>query len=113
GLNSLTDRAKMLQVSRFNVDAGRRGENVERKTQRYVAGFEGFLSENWTYEVSGVYGKTEIDRLNLNNRINDRWQAGMDVVRDGSGNLACRVSVDPNAINPNTGVRYLDLSRQG
>jgi outer membrane receptor protein involved in Fe transport len=113
GLNSLTDRAKMLQVSRFNVDAGRRGENVERKTQRYVAGFEGFLSENWTYEVSGVYGKTEIDRLNLNNRINDRWQAGMDVVRDASGNLACRVSVDPNAINPNTGVRYLDLSRQG
>ncbi|MBN7137158.1 TonB-dependent receptor [Lysobacter enzymogenes] len=113
GLNSLTDRNKMLQVSRFNVDAGRRGENVERTTQRYVAGLEGYLTENWTYEVSANYGQTEVDRLNLNNRINDRWQAGMDVVRDGAGNPVCRVTLDPNAINPNTGVRYLDLSRQG
>ncbi|MEH6419816.1 TonB-dependent receptor domain-containing protein [Pseudomonas sp. CGJS7] len=113
GLNSLTDRDKMLQIARFNVDAGRRGEHVERTTQRYVAGLEGFLGENWSYEVSANYGKTEIDRLNLNNRINDRWQAGMDVVRDGAGNLVCRVSLDPNAINPNTNARYLDLSRQG
>ena len=113
GLNSLTNRDRMLQVSRFNVDAGQRGENVERKTQRFVAGFEGSLSENWTYEVSGVYGKTDVDRLNLNNRINERWQAGMDVVRDASGNVACRVTVDPNAINPNTGNRYHEIARTG
>ncbi|ALN62308.1 tonB-dependent Receptor Plug domain protein [Lysobacter antibioticus] len=111
--NGLASPASQLQISRFNVDAGRRGEQVDRKTQRYVAGLEGYLSENWTYEVSGVYGKTEIDRLNLNNRINDRWQAGMDVVRDANGNLACRVSVNPNAINPNTGRAYLDISRAG
>ncbi len=113
GLNSLTDRSRMLQVGRFNVDAGQRGENVERETQRFVAGFEGYLSENWTYEVSGVYGKTEVDRLNLNNRINERWQAGMDVVRDGSGNLVCRVTLDPNAINPNTNARYHEIARTG
>ncbi|WP_394540886.1 TonB-dependent receptor [Lysobacter enzymogenes] len=113
GLRDPNDAAQALQVSRFNVDAGRRGEDVERTTQRYVAGLEGFLNENWSYEVSANYGQTEIDRLNLNNRINERWQAGMDAVRDASGNIVCRVSLDPNAINPNTKQRYHEIARQG
>jgi len=113
GLRDPNDAAQALQISRFNVDAGRRGEDVERTTQRYVAGLEGFLNENWSYEVSANYGQTEIDRLNLNNRINERWQAGMDAVRDASGNIVCRVSLDPNAINPNTRQRYHEIARQG
>lgn len=95
-----------LVLNRFNVDAGRRGEKIERQTSRVVFGLEGNLGENWTYETSANFGQTTIDRLNLNNRINERWHAGMDVIRDASGKLVCRASVDPTAINPNTGQRY-------
>lgn len=102
-----------LQVHRFNVDAGRRGEIVDRDTRRAVLGLEGYFSNDWTYEISANYGETNIDRVNLNNRINARWHAGMDAVVDASGNIRCRVDVDPDAINPNTGTPYHEIARTG
>lgn len=102
-----------LTLSRFNVDAGRRGEDVERQTSRVVFGLEGYLGEDWSYETSLNYGQTTISRLNLNNRINERWQAGLDVVRDASGNLVCRTTLDPGAINPHTGNVYSNFARTG
>jgi len=95
-----------LILARFNVDAGRRGEQIERQTTRAVLGLEGNLGEEWTYEASANFGQTTIDRINLNNRINERWHAGMDTALDSSGRVVCRASLDPNAINPNTGQRY-------
>ncbi|KLJ01408.1 TonB-dependent receptor [Luteimonas sp. FCS-9] len=97
---------QFLAVNRMNVDAGRRGEQVDRDTKRLVVGLEGFLSENWAYEASVNYGESSISRVNLNNRINERWQAGLDTVLDANGNIACRVTVDPTAINIHTGNPY-------
>ena len=102
-----------LQINRFNVDAGRRGENVERQTVRAVLGIEGFFGDNWSYEASANYGQTTIDRLNLNNRINERWHAGMDVARDTNGNLVCRTTIDPTAVNPHTNTVYSSFARTG
>lgn len=97
---------QFLPVTRFNMDAGRRGEIVDRSTTRIVAGIEGFFGDSWSYEASVNYGESSIARQNLNNRINERWQAGLDVVRDADGNLDCRVNVDPAAINIHTGRPY-------
>ena len=114
-LGALMDAAGLtqLQVSRFNVDAGRRGENVERQTTRAVLGIEGYFGEEWSYEASANYGQTTIDRLNLNNRINERWHAGLDVARDANGNLVCRTTIDPNAVNPHTNTVYSSFARTG
>lgn len=114
-LGALMDAAGLtqLQVSRFNVDAGRRGENVERQTTRAVLGIEGYFGEEWSYEASANYGQTTIDRLNLNNRINERWHAGLDVARDTNGNLVCRTTIDPNAVNPHTNTVYSSFARTG
>lgn len=114
-LGALMDAAGLtqLQVSRFNVDAGRRGENVERQTARAVLGIEGYFGDNWSYEASANYGQTTIDRLNLNNRINERWHAGLDVARDTNGNLVCRTTIDPTAINPHTNTVYSSFARTG
>ncbi|UNK57692.1 TonB-dependent receptor [Pseudoxanthomonas daejeonensis] len=110
---TVQDGQKILQVSRFNVDAGRRGENVERQTARAVFGFEGYLGD-WNYEASANYGQTTIDRLNLNNRINERWQAGMDAVRDpATGNIVCRTTLNAGAINPHTNAIYSSFARTG
>jgi len=97
---------RFLGVNRMNADAGRRGEQVDRDTKRVVVGMEGYFGDSWSYEASFNYGESSIDRLNLNNRINERWQAGLDTVRDANGNIACRVSVDPTAINIHTGQVY-------
>lgn len=96
-----------LQLSRFNVDAGRRGEQVERATARAVIGLEGMFGDDWSYEASANYGQTNIDRINVNNRIEERWQAGLDAVIDpATGRVACRTTVNPAAINPYTGRQY-------
>lgn len=100
-------------MNRFNVDAGRRGENIERRTYRAVLGAEGNVTDNWTYDVSANYGKTTVDRLNLNNRINERWQAGIDAARDASGSIVCRTTLDQTAVNPHTGRVYSALAREG
>jgi len=97
---------RYLGVNRMNADAGRRGEQVDRDTKRVVVGLEGYFGDSWSYEASFNYGESTIDRVNLNNRINERWQAGLDTVRDASGNIVCRVSVDPTAINIHTGQVY-------
>jgi outer membrane receptor protein involved in Fe transport len=98
--------ASTLTVNRFNVDAGRRGEEVKRETRRAVFGAEGMFGDNWSYEVSGNYGETEINRVNVNNRYNERWFAGLDAVRTADGRIVCRMDVNPAAINPQTGKPY-------
>jgi iron complex outermembrane recepter protein len=102
-----------LNVARFNVDAGQRGETVERQTSRVAMGLEGNFGESWSYEASAVYGQTTVDRVNLANRINERFQAGIDVTRDAAGNLVCRTTQDANAINPHTGRVYSSFARTG
>lgn len=98
--------AEYFEIGRMNVDAGRRGEQIERDTKRIVVGLEGFFGENWTYETSFNYGESSISRLNLNNRINERWHAGLDTVLDANGNIVCRSTLDPNAFNIHTGRQY-------
>ncbi|KRG50839.1 TonB-dependent receptor [Stenotrophomonas maltophilia] len=98
--------ADTLSISRFNVDAGRRGEEVKRETKRIVLGLEGSFGDNWSYEASANYGETVVDRINVNNRINERWFAGLDAVKDGSGKVVCRMDLDPGAINPDTDEPY-------
>lgn len=109
----ITAPTQTFGIARFNVDAGRRGEEVERKTTRAVIALEGFLTSDWTYDASLVYGETTVNRLNLANRINERFQAGFDTARDPSGNIVCRGSIDPGAINPNTGRIYSAFATSG
>lgn len=109
----ITSPASIININRFNVDAGQRGELVERKTTRGVVAFEGHFLDNWTYDASLVYGETVVNRLNTNNRINERFQAGLDTARDSSGRIVCRVSIDPNAINPTTSRAYSSFASTG
>lgn len=92
-----------INVSRFDTDAGRRGEDTTRDTFRTVIGANGTITGDWQYDASLNYGETRETRYNLNNRINDRFYASIDAVRDANGSIVCRSSLDPNSINPNTG----------
>jgi outer membrane receptor protein involved in Fe transport len=93
---------KSIAVSRFDTDAGRRGEDTSRDTSRLVLGANGVISGAWQYDGYVDYGVTDETRHNLNNRIRDRFNASIDAVRDpSSGNIVCRSTLNPNAINVN------------
>lgn len=75
---------------------------TERNTYRAVAGLEGDFDNGIGYDFSLNYGRFEqdIDRTNI--IVIDRWFAALDAVSDGSGNPACRSTVDPLAPPLNT-----------
>ncbi len=96
------NKLSSIKVSRFDVDSGLRTEDTKRNTTRAVIGANGVISGDWEYDTSLVYGVTDETRHNLNNRIKDRFYASIDAVRDTSGNIVCRSTMNPNAVNPNS-----------
>lgn len=93
-----------LEIRRFHVDAGQRGEANERQTHRMVFGFEGDfevpgLGRDWKYELAYTYGRTTQTLVANNNRVNDRFFAAIDAVTDvngdfgNPGDVVCRVQL--------------------
>lgn len=85
-------------VTRDNFDLGQRGENIKRETFRSVVGVKGDLSSSLHYELSYVFGRTNVTNRFVNDRYTDRFNAALDAVRDpATGNITCRVNLDPTA----------------
>ncbi|MEM8935980.1 MAG: TonB-dependent receptor [Pseudomonadota bacterium] len=87
----------VIFVQRFNLDLGRRGEENETRTRRFVAGFEGeydnpLFGETWTYDASFNYGRSKRTLVALNNRLNLNWFAAIDAVTAPGGGAECRVT---------------------
>jgi outer membrane receptor protein involved in Fe transport len=84
-------------VTRDNFDFGQRGEAIDRETCRGVIGARGDLGSHANYELSYVYGRTEVENHYISNRITDRFFAALDVVTDpATGQPTCRVNLDPD-----------------
>ena len=97
-IGALTEGEPYL-VSRDHFDLGIRAEDITRDSIRGVVGLEGDLSDNLRYEVSYVYGETEVENNIINNRLNDRWAAALDAVIDpATGQATCRSNLDPSAV---------------
>jgi hypothetical protein len=65
-------------VGRDNLDLGEVVRDITRQTYRVAFGFEGDLTSNLRYELSYVYGRTEEENIERNNRINERWFAAIE-----------------------------------
>lgn len=72
-----------LNLRRFNTDLGFREEFTNRQTARGVVGlrgaFEGF-GRTFDYDLFANYGRTTVERVNENNRIDETWFAAIDAV---------------------------------
>ncbi|MGX5201340.1 TonB-dependent receptor domain-containing protein [Aliikangiella sp. IMCC44632] len=68
-------------LRRFHTDFGRRKELNDRNTFRMVVGARGFIGIDWEWEAFANYGRTDIQRSNFNNRIDERFYASADAVR--------------------------------
>ncbi|MFS0774391.1 TonB-dependent receptor plug domain-containing protein [Sphingomonas sp. 1P08PE] len=93
-------------LNRDNFDIGQRGSTITRETFRGVTGLRGELGPNARYELSYTFGQTDVTNRYVNDLFNDRYFAALDTVRLPSGQITCRVNVDPNwtpdqPFNPN------------
>jgi outer membrane receptor protein involved in Fe transport len=105
-----------ISLNRFNTDFGGRAELHERDTYRVVAGLEGTFNDDWHYDVSVNYGhlKTKLDSLNNLLLFDiDGNEAGFllasDAVRNGAGQIVCRVNADANPNNDAPGCVPINL----
>ncbi len=70
-----------IDLRRFNIDLGLRQENNNRETVRIVTGMKGKLWEGFDYDTFLNYGRSSVERINANNRIDERFAAAYDAVR--------------------------------
>lgn len=64
-------------------------ENTERTTLRFVTGLRGdFEKLGWKWELSYNYGRTEVESVFKNTRLDDRYFYAIDAIALTSGNLA-------------------------
>lgn len=84
----------------------RNGEEVKRNTYRGSLDLSGNIPspsflDKFRYDVSYVYGRTDVEDIQLNNRIEDRFFAALDSVIDpATGKPTCRSNLDPSAVPP-------------
>lgn len=63
-------------------------ENTERNTWRLVGGFKGELPDlGWKWEMSYNYGRTEVESVFTNTRIEDRYFYAIDAIALTAGNI--------------------------
>ena len=87
-----------LIIGRDNFDLGYTNREIDRDTYRTVLGVDGNLTDWLSYEVSFVWGQSKEKSTYRNNRINERWYAAIDAVRDpNTGQIVCRSDLDPTA----------------
>lgn len=91
-----------ITMSRDILDRGViGGSDTDRNTLRLVGGLRGEFDNGWRWDVSYNFGRTEIDTVNLNSRVEDRFFAGVDAVVDpATGNIVCRSDLDASALPP-------------
>jgi outer membrane receptor protein involved in Fe transport len=96
-------------ILRNILDIGARDEKFTRETFRAVAGLRGTFNEDWSYEISGNYGRTE--ELTLAQGFVDvqRFQLSLDAGRNPTtGAIECRAKFDPASA---TGSAFGDPTR--
>jgi outer membrane receptor protein involved in Fe transport len=90
----------------------RNKEEVKRDTFRPVLDISGDLPnpsflEKFHYDLSFVYGQTDIDDIDENNRVSDRFFAALDSVLDPVTHLpVCRSNLNPSAVPPDISLLF-------
>lgn len=85
-----TNGLSSINMHRFMEDVGRRFEQNERETERYVVGLKGTVAEDWNYDFYALHGKTTREQINAANVITDRLRQSADAIALADGSIVCR-----------------------
>jgi iron complex outermembrane recepter protein len=85
-----------LIVLRRNVEGGGRVDDLRHTQYRIVAGFKGNLSEDWTYDMYGQFGRTLFNQVYFNDFSITRINRALNIVEDPNnpGTLTCASVLD-------------------
>ncbi len=92
--------SEYFRLNRNNSDLGTRDEADRRDTYRIVVGAEGNFNDDWKYDFSVNYGEFRTNSKFYNNQVQSRFYNAIDSVRNGAGQIVCRINqttvVDPS-----------------
>lgn len=85
-------------IAKSFEDLGIRDEDATRDTYRAVLGMRGEFAPDWTYEIAGVYGRTN-EKIKVLGNVNvQRLMLALDAgINPDTGQIQCRSQFDPNA----------------
>ncbi|GAA4051623.1 TonB-dependent receptor domain-containing protein [Parerythrobacter jejuensis] len=86
-------------INRNNSDFGTRNDQLKRETYRVVVGVEGDISSNTRYDLSFNYGRFESNLSAQNQLIYQNTRNAVDAVRNGAGQIVCRINADADPTN--------------
>ncbi len=87
--------------SKILSDMPRVNTNTDTSQYLIIAGLNGKLSDNWTWEAAATHSQSKITTTDDNNIDNQKLWAALDAVTDpGSGQIVCRVSISNPGLYP-------------
>ncbi|VXC86959.1 TonB-dependent receptor domain-containing protein [Sphingomonas sp. AX6] len=93
---AIADGSYRFSVARSLLDVGIRDERFQRDTYRVVAGLRGTFWDDFSYEISGNYGKFEQETITDGFIDRQRFALAMDAGRNPvTGQIQCRSQFDP------------------
>lgn len=97
---AIADGSYRFVVARNLIDLGLRDEDAKRETYRAVVGLRGTFNDDWSYEVSANYGRTNEDITVLGNVNQQRLLLAFDAgFNPATGRIQCRSQFVPGAGN--------------
>ena len=95
---AIADGSYRFVVARNLTDLGIRDEDAVRETYRFVAGLRGTFNDDWSYEVSGTYGRAKENITILGNVNQQRLLLAFDAgFNPATGRIQCRSQFVPGA----------------
>ncbi|MBX2857038.1 MAG: TonB-dependent receptor [Cellvibrionaceae bacterium] len=94
-LATLGDGESTVEMSKFFDELGNRSAANDRASYRFVTGLNGrfeLADTEYSYNIFYNYGRTENQRLTLNDLIPGNFTAAVDAVNN-NGNIDCRANV--------------------
>jgi opacity protein-like surface antigen len=71
------DQTVGVYVGKRNIEGGPRNQTYTDTSYRVVAGVQGAINDNWSYDLSLLYGQTDSTAIGRNDFISDRVEAAM------------------------------------
>ncbi|MBN8832143.1 MAG: TonB-dependent receptor plug domain-containing protein [Sphingomonadales bacterium] len=89
------DGLRDIFVSKRLNDFGTRSTDSTQQTFRLVGGLRGNFNDNWSFEVFGNYGQTNVSQTGTGQINVMNFRESQKIVPDGNGGYIC---ADPNAV---------------
>lgn len=102
-----------FRMGRFFADFGPLRVRLANTTDRVTGGFEGGFGNGWKWNFYGQYGQTISTNDRSNNQNFPRFFKSVDAVRNGAGQIVCRVNANASTTDDDSACVPVNLFGEG